>query len=722
VDLFVRISKVKRKNKSYSYAQIVESFRNKDTGLPSHKVIANLGQLSDLQINNLKKSLQASKDNKAVVIQEDVKPKLAIPSKNLVYLDLMVLRTIWIEDGIRGLLKKVFDYSNLDISMELMLCILCLHRCIDPGSKLSTVRWFGRTVLPNILKVEVDQFNNSRIHRALTILEAEDESIMTALAAMFTKKFQTGMSCFFMDVTDAWFEGRGPELAEYSLVKDGTYRQRIGIILLCNQEGLPIRWEVLRGRCSDAYAISSLLDRLKNFSWVEKRPIVFDRAMGKSSYILKMTKMGVHFVTAVARPEYLSFAPELKPVNLETDALASKKDIAALAFAEIAKRPDFEKVLSTLFVKDCGMIQIEIVSESKNFGSQKKYAGYKLSEALALGIKQMQMLQDGEVASFSKAAAILGLKTSLASNYRKLTKLPSEAQRLILDGEANNCLINEVLKMIDKVDPLNLFETFCNHLDQCNKGPVKTHLKFSTREARNPPNKEAINVRVVCFFNPEMYADLKMRGQQHLQSVSKFMQDLNQRLSSGQSRRTKERVYAEIDAFLRKKDLLQCFEITISEKGSQFLAELKFNANEWNKRKRYDGFCVIATHSDVALSAAEICKLYRSKDTVEKDFQTIKSQLDLSPIRHRLDRKVKAHVSICMLSLLVDRLLERRLKRKWTSARALEELHSCHLNEYKFDDQSLFSVTTPDKVQLELLKELGFKFLVSDEWVSEQIS
>ena len=51
--------------------------------------------------------------------------------------------------------------------------------------------------------------------------------------------------------------------------------------------------------------------------------------------------------------------------------------------------------------------------------------------------------------------------------------------------------------------------------------------------------------------------------------------DLNQRLSSGQSRRTKERVYAEIDAFLRKKDLLQCFEITM---GSQFLAELKFNA------------------------------------------------------------------------------------------------------------------------------------------------
>ncbi len=40
-------------------------------------------------------------------------------------------------------------------------------------------------------------------------------------------------------------------------------------------------------------------------------------------------------------------------------------------------------------------------------------------------------------------------------------------------------------------------------------------------------------------------------------------------------------------------------------------------------------------------------------------------------------------VNICMLSRLLYRLLERRLKGEWTSARALEDLHSCHLNEYK---------------------------------------
>jgi hypothetical protein len=372
----------------------------------------------------------------------------------------------------------------------------------------------------------------------------------------------------------------------------------------------------LRGKCTDSNAISSLLERLKNFSWIEGRPLVCDRAMGRSSYILKMSKMGVHFITAVARPEYLSFAPELEAVDLKTDALTSKKDITALAREEIARRKDFQEVSSTLFVKDCGVMQIEVLSESKNFGLQKKYGGYKLSEAMALGIKQIKMHLDGEVASFTKAAAILGLKSSLARNYRNLTNLPDEAQQMILSGEANNCSINEILKMIDKEDPLNLFEAFCNHLDKCNKGPIKKHLKFSPAESRNLPNIEVTNVRVICFFNPQMYADLKMRGYQHLQSVTQFIEELNQRLSSRQSRRTKERVYAEIDTYLRKKDLIKCFEIIVLEKSGQLSAELKFNADEWHKRKKYDGFCVIATHSDVTLSAAEICKLYRSKDTV----------------------------------------------------------------------------------------------------------
>ena len=62
--MFLRVTKVKRQWKQYSYAQFVESYRRNEDGLPAHRVVANLGQLSELEIENLKTAIRASKDQK----------------------------------------------------------------------------------------------------------------------------------------------------------------------------------------------------------------------------------------------------------------------------------------------------------------------------------------------------------------------------------------------------------------------------------------------------------------------------------------------------------------------------------------------------------------------------------------------------------------------------------------------------------------------------------
>lgn len=62
--------------------------------------------------------------------------------------------------------------------------------------------------------------------------------------------------------------------------------------------------------------------------------------------------------------------------------------------------------------------------------------------------------------------------------------------------------------------------------------------------------------------------------------------------------------------------------------------------------------------------------MYREKDIVEKDFQVIKSVLEIRPIRHRSDEKVKAHVTICMLALLLERILRKNLKGEIYSRRS----------------------------------------------------
>ena len=75
----VRISSVTRRGKTYQYAQLVESVRRED-GLPIHRVIANLGRVTDpVQVENLQAAFAANRSGHrlapvtldAVVISHD---------------------------------------------------------------------------------------------------------------------------------------------------------------------------------------------------------------------------------------------------------------------------------------------------------------------------------------------------------------------------------------------------------------------------------------------------------------------------------------------------------------------------------------------------------------------------------------------------------------------------------------------------------------------------
>ena len=71
--MHLRVSTKKQNGKTYRYAQLVESYR-RDDGVPAHRVVANLGKLSDLQINNIRVALKASREGKTVAMA-DIAPR-----------------------------------------------------------------------------------------------------------------------------------------------------------------------------------------------------------------------------------------------------------------------------------------------------------------------------------------------------------------------------------------------------------------------------------------------------------------------------------------------------------------------------------------------------------------------------------------------------------------------------------------------------------------------
>ena len=148
-------------------------------------------------------------------------------------------------------------------------------------------------------------------------------------------------------------------MAEKGLSKDGAIRTKIGIVLLCNRDGLPIRWEVVPGASPDSGTMLDTLEEIKGLSWVRDVPLVCDRAMGRTSLIEKMNDMGITFLTAISRTEYVNFAESLNThkVDFPLDGLAEKV-IAEKAGKHISAKKHFVKVYDDLFAIDLGHTEI----------------------------------------------------------------------------------------------------------------------------------------------------------------------------------------------------------------------------------------------------------------------------------------------------------------------------------------------------------------------------
>ncbi len=67
--MHLQLTKV-RSGRSYKrYARLVQSYR-RDDGMTAQKVVANLGELYDLEVHNFRIALQASRKAKSVVLPE----------------------------------------------------------------------------------------------------------------------------------------------------------------------------------------------------------------------------------------------------------------------------------------------------------------------------------------------------------------------------------------------------------------------------------------------------------------------------------------------------------------------------------------------------------------------------------------------------------------------------------------------------------------------------
>jgi hypothetical protein len=91
---------------------------------------------------------------------------------------------------------------------------------------------------------------------------------------------------------------------------------------------------------------------------------------------------------------------------------------------------------------------------------------------------------------------------------------------------------------------------------------------------------------------------------------------------------------------------------------------------------KLDGKYLLST-SDPDLSAEDVALGYKNLLEAERAFRDLKTTLDLRPIYHRLEQRIRAHVLLCWLALLLVRVAERQTGTTWR--RLVGELGRLHL-------------------------------------------
>jgi hypothetical protein len=120
--------------------------------------------------------------------------------------------------------------------------------------------------------------------------------------------------------------------------------------------------------------------------------------------------------------------------------------------------------------------------------------------------------------------------------------------------------------------------------------------------------------------------------------------------------------------------------------------------------ERLDGKYLLST-SDPHLSAEDVALGYKNLLEAERGLRDLKSTLELRPVFHRLEPRIRAHVLLCWLALLLIRVAERRTGLTWR--RIGLELGRLHAVTLQGAAGSVVQTTEPTDAQLGILRACG---------------
>jgi hypothetical protein len=121
--------------------------------------------------------------------------------------------------------------------------------------------------------------------------------------------------------------------------------------------------------------------------------------------------------------------------------------------------------------------------------------------------------------------------------------------------------------------------------------------------------------------------------------------------------------------------------------------------------KRYDGKWVLETNDDT-ISLEDAALGYKGLLVIERCFRSLKrTQIKMMPMYHWAARRIEAHVKICVLALLIERVAELECGQPWAQIR--RNLAKLQATEFHNDQHSFFQINSAPEACRDLMKKLA---------------
>jgi transposase len=216
---------------------------------------------------------------------------------------------------------------------------------------------------------------------------------------------------------------------------------------------------------------------------------------------------------------------------------------------------------------------------------------------------------------------------------------------------------------------------------------------INTRERKtDPPRTRAQEVpsgdpdlHVIVIDSDERRGYEQGKREQAMERARQKLEKLKGRVAAGDLKQP-EKIGAAVERIMQRYHGYRYFVWQLKGGALEFSA----SATHLGREKKIEGKYVIMT-KEKGMSVLDAVALYKELTDVESGFRQLKDVLALRPIYHQIEPRVKAHIFVAALALLVQRLLGRRLKEAGVDlspARAMQALSTVRLVTFHLEGQS----------------------------------